>query len=142
MVVNNSNSKVGFTDPNSGAVYTSGINSSGMSSGIGSGSGMSSFGMGSGMSSGMSGMSSGMGSGMGSGMSGMGSGMSSGMSSGMGMTNSTSSMGFSGSGNSGVDVQQIKQQLQNIQSQLRQTPSYTEAANRLQDVYDSLNNSR
>lgn len=134
MVVNNSNSKVGFTDPNSGAVYTSGINSGQgfrSSSGAVYTSGINS-----------SGMSFGMGSGMGSGMSGMGSGMSSGMSSGMGMTNSTSSMGFSGSGNSGVDVQQIKQQLQNIQSQLRQTPSYTEAANRLQDVYDSLNNSR
>jgi len=62
---------------------------------------------------------------------------------------STGSMGMSGIGNAGVsNVQQIKQQLQNIQTHLRQSNSngsvneaYTDAANRLQDVFEILNNS-
>ena len=60
-------------------------------------------------------------------------------------TSSTSSVGTSG-GN--VNVAQIRQQLQSIQSQLRQTQTsgssnqaYTDAANRLQDVFEILNNS-
>ncbi len=97
----NSKSKVGITDPNSGAVYTSGVKS------------------------------------------GQGIGLSSSALSSSAFTSSTSllsSMGYSGTSASSVDVQQLKQQIQNIQSQLRQSssPSHTDAANRLKDVYQLL----
>lgn len=92
----NSQSKVGITDPSSGAVYTSGVKS-GQSMGTSSSAFTSS-------------------------------------------TSLSSSMGYSGTSASSVDVQQLKQQIQNIQSQLRQSssPSHTDAANRLQDVYQLL----
>lgn len=116
---NNMNSKVGKTDPNTGAVYTSGTN---LDQGVGATAGAV-------YTSGVN-------------TSNMTSNVSA------GINNTTSSMGSTGVGNSGVsNVQQIKQQLQSIEAQLRQSQSsgtvnqaYTDAANRLQDVFEILNN--
>lgn len=62
-----------------------------------------------------------------------------------GMANSTGASNM-GSTSGTVSVQQISQQLKTLQQQLRQTQTsgpqneaYTDAANRLQDVYELLN---
>lgn len=120
MIQQNTPTNVGTTDPNTGAVYTSSTNTT------------------------------------------QGPGTSAGAVYTSGVNTSTSNTGFNTSGvTSGVsnsmntvgtttgtvNVQSINQQLQSIQNQLRQSTVngavsqvYTDAANRIQDAYDILNN--
>lgn len=118
---NNMNTNVGKTDPNTGAVYTSGTNldqGPGVAAGAVYTSGTNP------------------------------SGINTSNVNNVGLNTQSNSMSYSGTGNSGVaNVQQIRQQIQNIQSQLRQSQTngavnqaYTDAANRLQDVFEILNN--
>lgn len=116
---NNSTTNVGTTDPNTGAVYTSGTN---LQQGVGQAAGAV-------YTSGVS---------------------TSGVNTSSLTSNvTTGSVGSMGTNTGTSNVQQIKQQLQNLQTQLRQSQTtgtvneaYTDAANRLQDVFEILNNSK